>query len=389
MAVFDKLLASSALPPAERVRTLLTVASILSGQGDALNVDRGAFYVHLYRALDLCCLEEPDDEEEEEVNEREKSLSERHHRASVSKKIASPSTTTKHGHKSTTYQLLVQLCEKMLTDRRALDSARQAAFAKRLASAATASRDPGLTLGILAVLGRLLRQSARLAAMLHNESGGPSGFMALRLDALDPAEAGALATPMWELSLLSRHWHPHVSQMASELAHSVAQPGSSILPSGATPHEVAQRCSIRQGRFRPAPLAPRTTGGKRSRGIIIESEEETKVEERLTSQTGGRAPAWTVVAMASVCGDTSRPPGQSKRARKKQRREAAAAAAVEMPLNGGLVQKKSSEEGQILSAFSSFFKATRRFEEYRWVLQEKQRLAAQIHAFQHHLQERC
>lgn len=49
--------------------------------------------------------------------------------------------------------------------------------------------------------------------MLENEAGGPSGYKTYQPGVEDPAEAGALAVPLWELSLLAAHFHPHVAQV--------------------------------------------------------------------------------------------------------------------------------------------------------------------------------
>lgn len=34
----------------------------------------------------------------------------------------------------------------------------------------------------------------------------------------DPAEAAALSVPLWDLTLLARHYHPHVAQAARDIA---------------------------------------------------------------------------------------------------------------------------------------------------------------------------
>ncbi|KAK2080529.1 hypothetical protein QBZ16_000382 [Prototheca wickerhamii] len=374
MAVFDKLLASSALPPAERVRTLLTVASILGGQGDALNVDRGAFYLHLYRALDLVCLQEPEEDEEDGAVSKGKARG------------VAPNSATAETPRSAPPRvgpLLVQLCERMLTDRKALDSARQAAFAKRLAATAAAARDPGLALGLLTLLNRLLRQNVRLAAMLHNESGGPAGFRTLQLDARDPAEAGALATPLWELALLSRHWHPTVSQVAAEVAQGAAQAGLAALPPAAGPAEVAERCSTDRGGFRPGAACAQGRHAQACPGAAA-PEDAAAVEARLAAPP---AP-WTESFLALVAGAQGE--GLSKRARKKQRREAAAADAAET-LAGREEENEGGDlaldEAALQAAFRAFFRASRRFEEHQRLLLQKHRLLAQLQAFERRRRE--
>lgn len=58
LAVFQQLLSAAAVPLRARLRCLLTVAEIVRAQGDALNVDRRAFYVQLHDALAVCPLEQ-------------------------------------------------------------------------------------------------------------------------------------------------------------------------------------------------------------------------------------------------------------------------------------------------------------------------------------------
>ncbi|RMZ52649.1 hypothetical protein APUTEX25_000768, partial [Auxenochlorella protothecoides] len=335
MAVLDQLLASSALPAAERVRTLLTASRILSGQGEALNVDRGAFYQHLYRALDAVALQplEEDGEGEEEGGGRG---------GMDAGEAPVPSGDAPAAGRLA--PLLASLLDGMLLDRRALDASRQAAFAKRLASAAGAVRDPGAALGMLCVLHRLLRRVPRLRAALENEAGGPSGYRTYRPDVEDPAEAGALAVPLWELSLLQRHYHPAVAQLARDLAGGVAQ--SSVLPPTASPAELAQRYSTATGGFRPAPPLPRKArqqeAGPRKRG----GEDEDAVAARLAA-AGERA--------GSRPGDDT---------------EAGLCAAVQGPGPG----------------FGAYFRSVRRFRRHQELMRAERRLGAQLQAFKQHLQ---
>lgn len=58
----------------------------------------------------------------------------------------------------------------------------------------------------------------RLRGMLESEEGGPPGQKGYTPDSEDPAESGALATPLWELALLSSHYHPTVAETARAVA---------------------------------------------------------------------------------------------------------------------------------------------------------------------------
>ena len=94
---------------------------------------------------------------------------------------------------------------------------------------------------------------------------------AYKPSSLDPAEAGALSVPLWELSLACLHFHPHVAQVAQRIvkmnnfAVSMDKTGSkndsmsSILPPTASLAEIAALYSMRFGGFRPSPPRPITS----------------------------------------------------------------------------------------------------------------------------------
>lgn len=131
------------------------------------------------------------------------------------------------------------------------------------------------------------RQSRRLQGMLQHEAGGPS-TQAYRPEADDPAEvracsalgvswcglvdpalytkckacpcaaqAGALATPLWELSLLAQHYHPHVAAACGQLAAGSGQ----LLCSGSAAAFAASLCTA-TGAFHPPPW--QTANNKRN-----------------------------------------------------------------------------------------------------------------------------
>lgn len=54
--------------------------------------------------------------------------------------------------------------------------------------------------------------------MLEWEGEAPVGGKAYAPEVEDPSEAGALASTLWELALLQRHYHPHVVQAAASVA---------------------------------------------------------------------------------------------------------------------------------------------------------------------------
>lgn len=58
----------------------------------------------------------------------------------------------------------------------------------------------------------------RLLHMLEWEGEAPVGGKAYTPEVEDPSEAGALASTLWELALLQRHYHPHVVQATASVA---------------------------------------------------------------------------------------------------------------------------------------------------------------------------
>lgn len=265
MAALEELLASPALPPAQRLRCLLTASEILRGQGEALTIDRRTYYNHLYSALNqvsLTPLTEDDFLFEESDSRDEAPLPPAAAAAALSQHMAFVNDS------SQVPTLLARLLESMLLDSKLLDAARQAAFAKRAAGTAGAAGDTGTAMGLVCVLHRMMRRQPKLRGMLDNEAGGPSGYKAYRPDIEDPAEAGALSAPLWELSALAEHYHPHVAQAARDIsvmniAAATAAAGrggtgggSSVLPLGTTAVELAAQYSTVRGGFRPPPKAP-------------------------------------------------------------------------------------------------------------------------------------
>ena len=267
MAALEELLASPALPPAQRLRCLLTASEILRGQGESLTIDRKTFYNHLYSALNQVALT-PLTEEDFLFDDEATSTGDE---PTVSPAAAAAALTQHMAFVQDSSQvptLLAKLLESMLLDSKLLDVARQAAFAKRAAGTAGAAGDSGTVMGLICVLHRMMRRQPKLRGMLDNEAGGPQGYKSYRADLEDPAEAGALSSPLWELSVLANHYHPHVAQAARDISGmNVAAAtaaagrggsggGSSVLPLGTTAVELAARYSTVKGGFRPPPIAP-------------------------------------------------------------------------------------------------------------------------------------
>jgi hypothetical protein len=156
---------------------------------------------------------------------------------------------------------------------------------------------------------RLVLRYSKLGALLEWEGGAPVGGRVFSPDCGDPSEAGAFASSLWELPLLTKHYHPHVRAAAADLlgltpgvkkpsgAAAGAGGGSGILTGAHVgPQEFTQGyVSTAGGGFRPAPQVP--AGGKRR---------QQQLSEKLVAAVAARYtdPLWQAAAAAEEGGVT-------------------------------------------------------------------------------------
>ncbi len=383
MAALEELLGSPALPPAQRLRCLLTASEILRGQGESLTIDRKTFYNHLYSALNQVAMTPLIEEDflfeasagaggssslESEVppTPAEAAAALAQHAAFVSDTSQVPT-------------LLAKLLESMLLESKLLDATRQAAFAKRAAGTAGAAGDTGIAMGLVCVLQRIMRRQPKLRNMLENEAGGPSGYKTYRPDLSDPAEAGALSVPLWELSILAKHYHPHISQAAKDIsvmnvaaAHAAAGRsgggggggnvgGSAVLPLGTTAVELSAQYSTAKGGFRPPPKIPTNLGPQQ-----IQQASQTKAgKARAAAQ---RKAADDPMAVATLL----------------EKLEDAGGTSMEEILP----KTEAEEEGHAARALSRHYSLNRRFQKNHDLRREHALLATKLRLFHEHLQKK-
>ena len=250
MEVFRRLLAGGALGVDQKARCLLTACEILSGHGEALQVDAGEFHRQLYAML-----------AQPSGGSRGMGSSGADASGHVADEDADRGTPR------------VRVLQKFLGGYKQVDQGRVAAFAKRLAGAATTS-EAGEAAGALGVCRQLLAGYPRSRCLLENERVG-TGVFDLEND--DPETAGGLSAVLWDVSLLRNHYHPAVRAAAGEVAE---MPVSGTVPPALGSHapaELARLHSTTRGNFRPAIPPPRP--GKRPR---------TSVLDRATSKGGRR-----------------------------------------------------------------------------------------------------
>ncbi|KAF3333623.1 nucleolar complex protein 3 [Carex littledalei] len=173
----DSSRSNNGLTVSERLQCCIVAFKIMKSNLDALNVDLQDFFVQLYNLL----------------------LEYRPHRDKG--------------------EVLAEALKTMLWDGRQHDMQRAAAFIKRLATFSL-SFGTAEAMSALATLKQLLHKNTKCRSLLENDAGGGSisGFIVkYQPEVTDPYLSGALASVLWELSLLSKHYDPGVSQMVSNI----------------------------------------------------------------------------------------------------------------------------------------------------------------------------
>uniref|UniRef100_A0ACD5WZR4 Uncharacterized protein n=1 Tax=Avena sativa TaxID=4498 RepID=A0ACD5WZR4_AVESA len=153
-------------------------------------------------------------------------------------------------------EVLADALKTLLWEGKQQDMLRAAAFIKRLATFAL-SFGSAEAMAALITLKHLLQKNTKCRNMLENDAGGGSlSSLVAKYDpeAKDPYLSGALATVLWELSLLQKHYDPSVSGMASN-ALSMANLNATQNPvqlSSANPLEAYKDLSMGRELSKPA-----------------------------------------------------------------------------------------------------------------------------------------
>ncbi|CAL9192004.1 unnamed protein product [Musa hybrid cultivar] len=206
------------LSVSERLQCCIVAFMVMRNNLDALNVDLQDFYVQLYNLL----LEyRPDSRDYGEV--------------------------------------LAKALKTMLWEGKQHDMQRAAAFIKRLATFSL-SFGSAEAMAALVTVKHLLQKNSKCRNLLENDAGGGSlaGLVAkYRPDATDPNISGALASVLWELSLLVKHYNPSISSMAASISSmaSMNPAHSQVLFSTASPLQAFADLSTERELFKPASKA--------------------------------------------------------------------------------------------------------------------------------------
>ncbi|CAE6510140.1 unnamed protein product [Rhizoctonia solani] len=178
----------------QRLLCISTAFELLSGQGEALNIDLNDFVQHLYSLILPLSL-------------------------SPNIESSSQNSTGKSIHLASSADLLFRALNKVFAPRTASTVHppwRVAAFAKRLLTASM-HFPPGSSVRALEFVHALIVKHPQLDALLGSEDRAANGVY--RPDVDDPQLANAFASSAWEVQLLPSHWDEGVRTTALKIAN--------------------------------------------------------------------------------------------------------------------------------------------------------------------------
>lgn len=158
--------------------------------------------------------------------------------------------------------VLADALQVMLWESRQHDMQRVAAFVKRLA-AESMHLGPAEAVSALVTVRHLLQRYKKCRNLLENDGGGVAqNLISLQGDeGADPDLSGALSSVLWEVSLLSRHYHPAVSKLADQISKMLNS--SEALQAALSPQEALVVYSTARGGFNPSVQLPKNKGKKK------------------------------------------------------------------------------------------------------------------------------
>ncbi|KAM5586743.1 nucleolar complex-associated protein 3 [Rosa sericea] len=237
---------SKCLTVSERLRCCIVAFKVMKSNLDALNVDLQDFFVQLYNII----LEYRPGRDQGEV--------------------------------------LAEALKIMLCEDRQHDMQKAAAFVKRLATFSLCFGSAE-SMAALVTLKHLLLKNVKCRNLLENDAGGGSvsGLIAkYHPEASDPNLSGALASVLWELNLLSKHYHPGVSSMVSSISSMNTAHQNQVYLSTITPQQAFMDFSLEKPESFKFQGDIRKSNNKRKRGTgssistgMEPSEDTTSIDE--------------------------------------------------------------------------------------------------------------
>jgi len=214
--VFQELLEGGTLSYRDTLLATGTVFKILSGQGEALNIDPASFYTHLYSSL--------------------MSLS----------VLTSPSSLP---------LAMSSLHDMLISRRKKVSKAKVLAFTKRLGTVCLQLDHAGAMSSLCILRELFTTHTSWTSLLLDSEHEVGSGIFDPSLG--DPEHCHATNTTAWELSLSSRHYHPTSQTMARHILASCPTQGEHSLPQAlkTNTESIYQEFSAEKMSFNP-PVQP-------------------------------------------------------------------------------------------------------------------------------------
>ncbi|XP_012260136.2 nucleolar complex protein 3 homolog [Athalia rosae] len=185
--VLNQLMEGDTLRLKDQLYCVQTVFAILSGQGEALNIDPSRFYTHLY------------------------------------KNLLSVSAGKNHADVLIILQTLVNILVKR---RKKISQNRLTAFLKRISILALQLEHNG-TLGALSIIKTVMQLGKAADILLDTDSSIGDGLYDPELN--EPEYCNAQRTALWELVPLQRHYHPMVQKLSKNIARGVPTNGEGSL----------------------------------------------------------------------------------------------------------------------------------------------------------------
>jgi len=222
--VFQSLLSADFLSQRDSLLVVSTVFTILSGQGEALNIDPASFYTHLYNKMFQIELV--------------------------------------RNHKDV--PLAVRALSDMLIKRKKrVSKTRVLAFSKRLATLSLQLQHHG-SIACLGLLRQLMNVHSVALQLLDSEHEVGSGVFDPSI--VDPEHSSASNTTSWELALLHNHYHPPTARLSMHVAAQCPTSGELSLPLDLKKpgEELFTIFSMDEMGFNPTIKPPGARKGKRS-----------------------------------------------------------------------------------------------------------------------------
>uniref|UniRef100_U5EWB9 NOC3-like protein n=1 Tax=Corethrella appendiculata TaxID=1370023 RepID=U5EWB9_9DIPT len=232
--ILNNILLNAELGYREQLHCIQTVFTILSGQGDALNIDPARFYTHLYKNL-------------LQVN------------AGKNHEYIEP--------------ILATLDNVLLKRRKTISYHRYIAFIKRLLMMSLQLLHNSC-LGCLGIVKTALQLNSSLDILLDTDSILGSGNYNPEIE--EPEFCSANSTCIYEIASLQRHYHPIVRKFANNIANSVSASGNGMLSSEIgklSPIELYNQYDSTKMIFNPAILPNKNTTVKNNTREHIFTEE--------------------------------------------------------------------------------------------------------------------